>query len=45
MPLNLAKRQLCGQRVEYAGFLYDTLRDLLLILPDKLAKLLPSRLP
>jgi hypothetical protein len=40
VPLNLVKRQRCGQRVEYAGFLYDTLRGLLLILPDKLAKLL-----
>ena len=40
VPLNLAKRQRCSQRVEYAGFLFDTLRGLLLILPDKLAKLL-----
>ena len=40
VPLNLDKRQRCGQTVEYAGFLYDTLRGLLLILPDKLVKLL-----
>ena len=36
VPLNLDKRQ----RLQAAGFLYDTLRGPLLILPDKLVKLL-----
>lgn len=40
--LNMDKRQWCAQRVEFAGFLFDTLRGLLRILPDKLAKLLAA---
>ena len=38
VPLNLDKRQRCRQQVKYAGFLFDTLRGLLLILPEKLLK-------
>ncbi len=31
VPLNLLKRQLCGQSVEYAGFVFDTWGGLMLI--------------
>jgi hypothetical protein len=40
VPLNLLKRQLCGQSVEYAGFAFDTWRGLTLILAEKREKLL-----
>ena len=40
LSLNLDKRWWCRQIVEYAGFQYDTLHGLLLILPDKLVKLM-----
>ena len=40
VPLNLLKRQLCGQSVEYAGFIFDTWRGLMLILAEKREKLL-----
>jgi hypothetical protein len=42
VPLNLQKRQLCGQTVEYAGFIFDTLRGSVLIMPEKREKLLAS---
>jgi hypothetical protein len=38
--LNMKKHQRSGQTLEYAGFLFDTVRGLLLILADKLVKLL-----
>ena len=40
VPLNLIKRQRCGQSVEYAGFVFDTLRGLMLIQDEKREKLL-----
>ena len=40
VPLNLLKRQLCGQSVEYTGFVFDTWRGLMLILEEKRVKLL-----
>ena len=43
VPLNLDKRQRCPQQVEYVGVLFDTLRGLLLILPERLKKLLACR--
>ncbi len=42
VPLNLLKRQLCGQSVEYTGFVFDTWRGLMLILEEKRVKLLAS---
>jgi hypothetical protein len=42
MPLNLLKRQLCGQAVEYAGFVFNTWRGLLLLQLEKREKLLAS---
>ena len=41
LPLNSDKRQRCRQRAKYAGFLFDTLRGQLPILPKKL-KTLPT---
>ena len=40
VSLNLVKHQRCAQTVEYAGFLFDTLRGRMLVLPDKQASLL-----
>jgi hypothetical protein len=40
VSLNTEKHQRCGQTVEYAGFLFDSFRGLMLVLPDKLALLL-----
>jgi hypothetical protein len=40
VSLNMAKHQRCGQAVEYAGLLFDTLRGLLLVLPAKQDSLL-----
>ena len=42
VPLNLLKRQQCGQPVEYAGFVFDTWRGLMLIQAEKREKLLAS---
>ncbi len=38
VPLNLLKRQLCSQSVEYAWFAFDTWRGLMLILEEKRVK-------
>ena len=40
VPLNGDKHQCCDQSVEYAGFLFDSFRGLMLVLPEKLALLL-----
>ncbi len=34
VPFNLLKRQQCGESVEYAGFVFDTWRGLMLILEE-----------
>ncbi len=39
VPLNLSKHQRCGQAVEYAGFLFDTFRGVMLCRDEKLALL------
>ena len=36
VPLNMSKHQLCGQSVEYSGFLFDTFRGVMLCLDEKL---------
>ena len=36
------KRQNCGQRAEYTGFVVDTLKGRLLMMADKLEKLLTT---
>ena len=40
VSLNMAKHQRCGQTVEYSGFLFDSFRGLMLVLPDKQLSLL-----
>lgn len=40
IPLNLIKRQFCAQKVDYAGFVFDTMRGLMLIQEEKRCKLL-----
>ncbi len=40
--LNMKKHQLASQTLEYGGFLFDTFRGLLLILAEKLVKLLAA---
>ena len=42
VPLNLRKWQRCGQSVEYTGFVFDTMRGLMLIQDEKRIKLLLS---
>ena len=42
VPLNLEKRQLCSQAVEYAGFVFDSWKALMLIQAEKREKLLAS---
>ncbi len=40
VSLKVEKHQRCKQTVEYAGFLFDTLREVMLVLKDKQAVLL-----
>ena len=40
VPLNMEKHQRCAQTVEYAGFLFDSFRGLMLALEDKQQTLL-----